>query len=31
MQLGVWMLAMFFLGIGALGLCFLFMDVVEKI
>jgi hypothetical protein len=31
MHPGTWLLAMFFLGIGALALCFLFMAACEKI
>jgi len=27
----IWLLAMFFLGIGAMALCFLFMTACEKI
>jgi VIT1/CCC1 family predicted Fe2+/Mn2+ transporter len=31
MQPAIWLLAMFFLGIGAMALCFLFMRACEKI
>jgi hypothetical protein len=31
MNLGIWFIAMFFLGIAAMGLCFLFMKACEKI
>jgi len=31
MSPGIWFSAMFLLGIGALGLCFLFMRACEKI
>jgi hypothetical protein len=31
MNLEIWMAGMFFLGIAAMGLCFLFMKACEKI
>jgi hypothetical protein len=31
MSLSLWLLSMFFLGIAAMGLCFLFMKACEKI
>jgi VIT1/CCC1 family predicted Fe2+/Mn2+ transporter len=31
MHPGIWLLTMFLLGLGALALCFLFMNACEKI
>ena len=31
MNLAIWLLAMFLLGIGSMGLCYLFMEACEKI